>query len=100
MSCVRAREAAPVSSVDAASREAPASAAPQIVARDLVKTYQLGGSVIGALQGISVEVERGEYLAVTGASGSGKSTFMNLDRRARHADQRLAQDRGPRARAA
>jgi putative ABC transport system ATP-binding protein len=54
------------------------SAAPQIVARDVVKTYRLGGSTIGALQGISVEVERGEYLAVTGASGSGKSTFMNL----------------------
>ncbi len=51
---------------------------PQIAARDLVKTYTLGGSVIGALQGISVEVPRGEYLAVTGASGSGKSTFMNL----------------------
>jgi putative ABC transport system ATP-binding protein len=51
---------------------------PQIVARDLVKTYRLGASTIGALQGISVEVERGEYLAVTGASGSGKSTFMNL----------------------
>jgi putative ABC transport system ATP-binding protein len=54
------------------------SADPQIVARDLVKTYRLGGSVIGALQGVSVEVARGEYLAVTGASGSGKSTFMNL----------------------
>jgi putative ABC transport system ATP-binding protein len=51
---------------------------PQIVAHDLVKTYNLGGSVIGALQGINVEVARGEYLAVTGASGSGKSTFMNL----------------------
>ncbi len=51
---------------------------PQIVARDVVKTYRLGGSTIGALQGVSVEVERGEYLAVTGASGSGKSTFMNL----------------------
>jgi putative ABC transport system ATP-binding protein len=55
-----------------------AKAAPQIVARNLVKTYRLGGSVIGALQGISVEIARGEYLAVTGASGSGKSTFMNL----------------------
>jgi putative ABC transport system ATP-binding protein len=55
-----------------------ATASPQIVARDLVKTYKLGGSVIGALQGVSLEVERGEYLAVTGASGSGKSTFMNL----------------------
>jgi putative ABC transport system ATP-binding protein len=54
------------------------AAAPQIVARDLVKTYRLGGSEIGALQGVSVEVARGEYLAVTGASGSGKSTFMNL----------------------
>jgi putative ABC transport system ATP-binding protein len=51
---------------------------PQIVARDLVKIYRLGGSEIGALQGVSLEVERGEYLAVTGASGSGKSTFMNL----------------------
>ena len=52
--------------------------APQIVARDLVKTYRLGENLIGALQGINMEVERGEYLAVTGHSGSGKSTFMNL----------------------
>jgi len=57
---------------------AGAAAPPQIVARELVKTYRLGGSTIAALQGISVEVARGEYLAVTGASGSGKSTFMNL----------------------
>jgi putative ABC transport system ATP-binding protein len=55
-----------------------AAAAPQIVARDLTKTYSLGDSLIGALQGIDLEVERGEYLAVTGHSGSGKSTFMNL----------------------
>ena len=48
------------------------------MARDLTKTYRMGDSVIGALQGINVEVERGEYLAVTGHSGSGKSTFMNL----------------------
>jgi putative ABC transport system ATP-binding protein len=46
------------------------AAPPQIAARELVKTYTMGGSVIGALQGISVEVARGEYLAVTGASGS------------------------------
>jgi len=59
--------------------QAPASSArPQIVARDLTKTYRMGDSVIGALQGINVEVSRGEYLAVTGHSGSGKSTFMNL----------------------
>ncbi len=54
------------------------AAAPQIVARDLVKTYRMGETLIGALQGISLEVERGEYLTVTGHSGSGKSTFMNL----------------------
>jgi putative ABC transport system ATP-binding protein len=54
------------------------SAAPQIAARDVVKTYRLGGSTIGALQGVTVEIQCGEYLAVTGASGSGKSTFMNL----------------------
>jgi putative ABC transport system ATP-binding protein len=59
--------------------DAPApSPAAQIVARDLVKTYRMGDSIIGALQGINVEVARGEYLAVTGHSGSGKSTFMNL----------------------
>jgi putative ABC transport system ATP-binding protein len=51
---------------------------PQIIARDLVKTYRMGDSVIAALAGISVEVPRGEYLAVSGHSGSGKSTFMNL----------------------
>jgi putative ABC transport system ATP-binding protein len=62
---------------DAAAQKKSAGQ-PQIVARDVVKTYSLGGSVIGALQAISVDVERGEYLAVTGASGSGKSTFMNL----------------------
>ena len=50
-----------MSNAEAARSAAPASPAPQIVARDLVKTYKLGGSVIGALQGISVEVERGEY---------------------------------------
>jgi putative ABC transport system ATP-binding protein len=61
-----------------APASAQTAASPQIVARDLVKTYRLGGSEIGALQGVSVEIAHGEYLAVTGASGSGKSTFMNL----------------------
>ena len=59
-------------------RPAASGGLPQIVARDLVKTSAMGDSVIGALQGINVEIPRGEYLAVTGASGSGKSTFMNL----------------------
>jgi putative ABC transport system ATP-binding protein len=61
-----------------ASQSGQQAGLPQIVARDLVKIYRLGASEIGALQGISVEIAQGEYLAVTGASGSGKSTFMNL----------------------
>jgi putative ABC transport system ATP-binding protein len=63
---------------ESAAGKEPAASPPQIVARNLVKTYRLGGSTIGALQDVSVEVSQGEYLAVTGASGSGKSTFMNL----------------------
>ncbi len=59
-------------------QESTDSVSAPITVRDLGKTYRLGGSVIGALQGVSVDVARGEYLAVTGASGSGKSTFMNL----------------------
>ena len=59
------------------AKEAPASPV-QIEARGLVKTYRMGDSVIGALQGIDVTIGRGEYVAVTGHSGSGKSTFMNL----------------------
>ncbi len=62
----------------AAASDARTAPPPQIVARDLTKTYRMGDTLIGALQGVSVEVRKGEYLAVTGHSGSGKSTFMNL----------------------
>jgi len=44
----------------------------------LVKTYDTGGEVIHALDGIDLAVESGEFVAVMGASGSGKSTFMNI----------------------
>jgi putative ABC transport system ATP-binding protein len=42
------------------------------------KSYPMGGSELRALRGVSVRVERGEYLAVIGASGSGKSTLMHI----------------------
>lgn len=51
---------------------------PMIRARGLTRVYTLGGSEIRALNGVDVDIERGEYVAIMGASGSGKSTFMNM----------------------
>jgi putative ABC transport system ATP-binding protein len=53
-------------------------AAPLIRTRDLAKTYAMGDTEVHALAGVSVDIDRGEFVAVMGPSGSGKSTFMNV----------------------
>jgi putative ABC transport system ATP-binding protein len=45
---------------------------------DLRKTYSMGGEEIHAVDGIDLEIRKGEYVAIMGPSGSGKSTLMNL----------------------
>ena len=51
---------------------------PLIHARDLRKTYHVGGQVVHALDGLDLDIHANEYVALMGPSGSGKSTLMNM----------------------
>jgi len=72
------------------TRELPAdlaSAPPLIAVHDLTKRYEIGSAaqrlagqsqIVHALRGVTLQIARGDFVAVMGASGSGKSTFMNI----------------------
>src|SRR5207237_1830346 len=51
---------------------------PIISVRDLVKTYHMGDVEVHALRGVTLDIQKRAFAAIMGASGSGKTTFMNL----------------------
>ncbi|GAB4107967.1 MAG: ABC transporter ATP-binding protein [Phycisphaeraceae bacterium] len=58
--------------------EGPSAAIPLIKLRELRKIYQMGTQQVHALAGVDLEIHRGEFWAILGASGSGKSTMLNV----------------------
>jgi putative ABC transport system ATP-binding protein len=53
--------------------------APTLISvKDLKKIYQMGDTQVNALRGVTLDIKKGDFMAIMGASGSGKSTFMNI----------------------
>src|SRR5216684_3738096 len=65
-----------VNQIEATTSASAASAVIRV--EDAHKYYELGETRVHALRGVSLEIQRGEFVAIMGASGSGKSTFMNM----------------------
>ncbi|WP_225221126.1 ABC transporter ATP-binding protein [Bacillus norwichensis] len=53
-------------------------AEPIIQIKSLKKVYRLGGETVVALQSVSLDIQKGDFISIIGPSGSGKSTFMNM----------------------
>ena len=54
------------------------SDAPSSSTRDLRRDYHMGDELVHAVRGVSLEIARGDYVAIVGPSGCGKSTLLNL----------------------
>lgn len=58
--------------------ESPMDEKPVLEIRDVTKHYRMGTEVVRALDGVSLTIHKGEYVAIVGSSGSGKSTLLNI----------------------